>query len=197
MAIPAGQIHWPFSAQGTPEYIQFGALGALSGHEITHAFDKTGRLYNDKGRLEDWWTNATTAAFEKKSQCIIDQYAQYSVKDPKGEELHINSRFTAGEDVADAGGLAAALAAWMSRMNSDPSGDQYVNSMLPGSHYTRSVLFLKQIQRSLFIIYDSQTERNCFTLHTPAHGRPLCDRKRQLDGSSEPFIPFHGTGPGT
>lgn len=135
--MPAGIIGRPLFSEEAPEYLNFGAFGWIAGHELTHAFDKDGRQFDEAGLLFDWWSNETSKAFDERQQCIIDQYSGYTVLDPHGKKLHVNGRFTAGEDVADAGGLTAAFDAWETRFKEDERGDVYNNSPLPGTSYTR------------------------------------------------------------
>jgi hypothetical protein len=78
------------------------------GHELTHGFDDQGRQFDAKGNLRDWWTKEDGEQFEKRAQCIVDQYAQYTIVD----DIKINSKLTEGEDVADLGGLILAYLAW-------------------------------------------------------------------------------------
>ena len=71
-----------------------------------------GRHYDETGNFTDWWNNSTVEAFEDKAQCFIDQYHKFTVPNPNGEPLHVNGRLTLGENLADAGGVNAAFAAW-------------------------------------------------------------------------------------
>ena len=59
--------------------MNFGSIGMVMGHELTHGFDNMGRLYDKKGNLDNWWGNESAKNFEKKTQCLIDQYSQYKV----------------------------------------------------------------------------------------------------------------------
>lgn len=70
--------------------MRYGAFGAVAAHELTHAFDNSGAQYDEKGRLRDWWTNKTVAAFEERAQCIAKQYSQYYVLDAEGNKVHVN-----------------------------------------------------------------------------------------------------------
>ena len=88
----------------------YGNTGQTVGHELVHGFDDEGRRFDARGNLRDWWAEADAAEFEKRAQCIVDQYAAYPVLD----DLKINSRLTLGEDLADLGGLLLAWDAWKS-----------------------------------------------------------------------------------
>jgi endothelin-converting enzyme/putative endopeptidase len=82
--------------------------GTTIGHEITHGFDDEGRQYDGDGNLRDWWTKEDAEKFEKRAQCIRDQYSQYAVVD----DVRINGALTSGEDIADLGGELIAWMAW-------------------------------------------------------------------------------------
>ena len=86
----------------------YGNTGSTIGHELTHGFDDEGRQYDAKGNLKDWWTTQDAAQFVKHADCVVDQYAKYVVVD----DIHINSKLTEGEDVADLGGTILAYIAW-------------------------------------------------------------------------------------
>jgi putative endopeptidase len=106
---PAGVLQPPLYDPAMDDAPNYGNTGGTIGHELTHAFDDEGRQYDAKGNLSDWWTIADAQKFKQRAQCIVDQYAQYIVVD----DIHINSRLTLGEDVADLGGLILAHMAWM------------------------------------------------------------------------------------
>ena len=92
----------------------YGNTGGTIGHELTHGFDDEGRQYDGDGNLRDWWTKKDAEEFEKRAQCVRDQYAQYPVVD----DIKINSALTAGEDIADLGGLIIAWVAWQEQTKS-------------------------------------------------------------------------------
>jgi putative endopeptidase len=105
---PAGVLQPPLYDPKMDEAPNYGDTGGTIGHELTHAFDDEGRQYDAKGNLKDWWTKDDAKNFTSRAQCIVDQYAQYSVVD----EIKINSALTEGEDIADLGGLILAWMAW-------------------------------------------------------------------------------------
>ena len=105
---PAGILRPPFFDTSADPAAGFGAIGVVVGHEITHGFDDEGRHYDGAGNLRDWWTPEDAKAFEKRSQCLVDQYSGYSaVKDAKdpSKDVKINGKLTLGENTADNGGL--------------------------------------------------------------------------------------------
>lgn len=104
---PAGFLQPPNFVEGRDSAANFGALGMVIGHEITHGYDDMGRTFDENGAIRNWWSEKTNKEFEKRAQCIIDQYSSYNVE--KG--LNVNGRLTAGEAIGDLGGLKLALAA--------------------------------------------------------------------------------------
>lgn len=143
IVFPAGIMQAPvFYDPSVPQYLSYGAFGSVSGHELSHgtpalehvkisqltqlAFDSMGRHYDETGNFTDWWDNSTVEAFNDKVQCFIDQYHKFTVPNPNGEPLHVNGRLTLGENIADAGGVNAAFAAWK-----EAEGNTHEN-LLPG-----------------------------------------------------------------
>ncbi|TPX60631.1 hypothetical protein SpCBS45565_g07448 [Spizellomyces sp. 'palustris'] len=130
IVFPAGILQPPFYSIKDPQYLNYGAIGMVVGHELTHAFDNMGRQYDSHGRLVDWWTNATQREFSKRAGCFIEQYSQYTVLDPDGKPQPIDGTLTLGENLADNGGVTRALEAW--RMDMEAPGGAQRNPMLPG-----------------------------------------------------------------
>ncbi len=77
IVFPAGILQTPFYNAEDPMYLNYGAIGMVVGHELTHAFDDSGRKYDSKGRLHDWWTETTASQFESKAQCFIEQVRRH------------------------------------------------------------------------------------------------------------------------
>jgi endothelin-converting enzyme/putative endopeptidase len=107
---PAGVLQPPLYDPKLDDAPNYGNTGGTIGHELTHGFDDEGRQFDDKGNLRDWWTKEDSHEFEKRGQCVVDQYAQYVIVD----DIKINSKLTEGEDIADLGGLILAYVAWKS-----------------------------------------------------------------------------------
>ena len=129
IVFPAGILTAPiFDAEADPA-INYGAIGGVIGHEMTHGFDDQGRAIDATGALRDWWTPADTAAFKARAKVLGDQYAQYEPV----PGTHINPDLTMGENLADLGGLSIALDAYHASLNGKPApviggltGDQRV-----------------------------------------------------------------------
>jgi len=105
---PAGVLQPPLYDPKLDDAPNYGNTGATIGHELTHAFDDEGRQFDAHGNLRDWWTPEDAKGFEERINCQRDQYAQYIIVD----DIHINSKLTSGEDVADLGGTLLAYIAW-------------------------------------------------------------------------------------
>ena len=105
---PAGVLQPPLYDPKEDDAPNYGNTGATIGHELTHAFDDEGRQFDAKGNLRDWWTPEDAKGFEDRINCVRDQYAGYVIVD----DVHITSKLTSGEDVADIGGTLLAYIAW-------------------------------------------------------------------------------------
>jgi putative endopeptidase len=105
---PAGVLQPPLYDPKMDDAPNYGNTGGTIGHELTHGFDDHGRQFDAQGNLKDWWTKDDAKNFTDRAQCVVDQYAQYTVVD----DIKINSKLTEGEDLADLGGLILAWMAW-------------------------------------------------------------------------------------
>jgi putative endopeptidase len=106
--VPAGVLQPPLYDAKMDDAPNYGDTGGTVGHELTHGFDDEGSQFDAKGNLRNWWTKEDREKFDAKTKCVSDQYAQYIVVD----DIHINSKLTLGEDVADLGGEILAYMAW-------------------------------------------------------------------------------------
>jgi endothelin-converting enzyme/putative endopeptidase len=105
---PAGVLQPPLYDPKEDDAPNYGNTGSTIGHELTHAFDDEGRQFDGQGNLRDWWTPSDAKGFEDRINCLRDQYATYVIVD----DIHINSKLTSGEDVADLGGTLLGYEAW-------------------------------------------------------------------------------------
>ena len=101
---PVGILQPPFFDNAMDDAVNFGGIGAVIGHELTHGFDDSGRKFDALGNMTDWWTDKDGKQFEEKSACFVDQYASYTAVD----DVKLNGKLTLGENVADNGGLRIA-----------------------------------------------------------------------------------------
>ena len=107
---PAGILQGIFFNKDRPNYMNYGSIGWVIGHEITHGFDDQGRQYNYEGNLDNWWELETFIKFLNKTNCIIQQYGNYTVKELG--DLNLNGITTQGENIADNGGIKEAYRAY-------------------------------------------------------------------------------------
>ncbi|MDB5241456.1 MAG: Endothelin-converting enzyme 1 [Spirosoma sp.] len=108
VVFPAGILQFPFFDKDADDAINYGSIGMVIGHEMTHLFDDQGRQYDAGGNLRDWWTKQDAERFSAKTQAVVNQYNAYTVLD----NLHLNGRLTLGENLADLGGITLAYQAF-------------------------------------------------------------------------------------
>ena len=106
---PAGILQPPFYDFKADDALNFGGMGAVIGHELTHGFDDQGALFDPEGNLKNWWTSEDEKAFKERTQCIVDEYDQFVAVD----DVHVRGKLTLGENTADNGGLRIAHMALM------------------------------------------------------------------------------------
>ena len=113
---PAGILQPPFFYPDADDAVNYGAIGAVIGHEMSHGFDDRGRQFDAKGNMRDWWTPADAEAYKVQAQRVSDQFDGYTVND----SLHVNGKLTLGENIADLGGVAIAYAALQKALAGKP-----------------------------------------------------------------------------
>lgn len=131
IVFPAGILQAPFYDKDYPRSLNYGAMGVVMGHELTHGFDDQGREYDKMGVLRPWWNQTSVDNFKQRAQCMMDQYSKYSAS---GENL--KGKQTLGENIADNGGLKSAYHAyeqWVAKNGEEP--------LLPGLNFTHRQLF--------------------------------------------------------
>jgi putative endopeptidase len=111
IVFPAAILQYPFFVADRDDAANYGAIGAVIGHEIGHGFDDQGSKYDGDGRLTDWWTSADRKAFEKRTSSLIEQYNALAPR--QVPEHHVNGALTIGENIGDLGGLAIAWKAYL------------------------------------------------------------------------------------
>ncbi|XP_020279870.1 endothelin-converting enzyme 1-like isoform X2 [Pseudomyrmex gracilis] len=131
---PAGILQPPFYHRFFPRSLNFGGIGVVIGHEITHGFDDKGRLFDKGGNLHRWWRDEAIYSFHMRAQCLIDQYAHYTVKEVG---MKIDGVNTQGENIADNGGIKQAFRAYEKWLRSNEGEDE----TLPGMSATGKQLF--------------------------------------------------------
>jgi putative endopeptidase len=120
IVFPAGILQPPFFDKSMDDAVNFGGIGLVIGHELTHGFDDQGRKYDPEGNLHDWWTEQDGKEFEKRVSCVADEYSNFVAVD----DLKLNGRLTLGENTADNGGARIALMALEHMMADDKTGKE-------------------------------------------------------------------------
>lgn len=111
MVFPAGILQPPFYDPRVPDAVNYGAIGMVMGHELTHGFDDEGRQFDAEGDLREWWTEGVVAEFRNRASCIAKQFDGYEAVEGV-PDVHVNGELTLGENIADLGGLKLAFAAY-------------------------------------------------------------------------------------
>ena len=113
IVFPAGILQPPFFNKDADDAVNYGAIGVVIGHEMTHGFDDQGRKFDKEGNMNDWWTEADAERFKSKTDVLAKQYDNYTMLD----SLHVNGNLTMGENIADLGGLNISYNAFQMALN--------------------------------------------------------------------------------
>jgi predicted metalloendopeptidase len=108
MVFPAGILQYPFFSPLAPDWLNYGAMGLVMGHELTHGYDDAGRHFDAHGNLRNWWSKKVLAEFEVRTACVVNEYNAFEVF----PGVHVNGELTLGENIADQGGMRLAYYAW-------------------------------------------------------------------------------------
>jgi len=116
IVFPAGILQPPFFYANADDAVNYGAIGAVIGHEMTHGFDDQGRQFDAAGNLRDWWSKQSAEEYNKRRKAVVDQYSAYEPL----PRLHVNGDLTQGENIADIGGVKLAYAALQKALDKHP-----------------------------------------------------------------------------
>lgn len=128
---PAGILQPPFFDNNADDAVNFGGIGVVIGHELTHGFDDQGSKFDAQGNFSNWWTETDRQEFDKRTGCIADEYSQFSPI----EGVHLNGRLTLGENTADNGGIHIALIALRKRLAEDPKLERSIAGFTPEQRF--------------------------------------------------------------
>lgn len=120
IVFPAAILQPPFFDADAPNSVNYGAIGSVIGHEIGHGFDDQGSTCDGDGLLRDWWTAGDKAAFQARTQALVDQYEELEPRQLPG--VRVNGRLTLGENIGDLGGVGIAYQAWQLAGGNSPTG---------------------------------------------------------------------------
>lgn len=129
IVFPAGILQFPFFSFNADDAINYGAIGAVIGHEMTHGFDDMGRQYDAAGNLKDWWTKGDAAKFKARADKVVAFYNNFTVLDNQ----HVNGELTLGENLADLGGLNIAYDAF--KLSQKGKGDEKIDGFTPDQRF--------------------------------------------------------------
>ncbi len=161
IVFPAAILQPPFFNMDADDAVNYGAIGAVIGHEMTHGFDDQGREYDVNGNLANWWTEEDAKNFNKKTQVLVKQFSEFNPIDT----LHLNGEFTLGENIADLGGVTVSLTALEKALEN--SDNKEIDGLTPIQRY---FLSFAQVWRNN--IADEELRRRIQTdVHSPGKYR--------------------------
>ncbi|MDZ4666433.1 MAG: M13 family metallopeptidase [bacterium] len=129
IVFPAAIMQPPFFDANADDAVNYGSIGAVIGHELTHGFDDQGAKYGADGNLKSWWTIEDKTKFEEKTKILVNQFNGFYVSD----SLHVNGELTLGENIADLGGLTIAYEAYQMRLKKSPG--KVINGYTPEQRF--------------------------------------------------------------
>src|SRR5882724_1452809 len=132
IVFPAGILQPPFFYANADDAVNYGGIGAVIGHEMTHGFDDQGRQYDKVGNLTDWWSPQSAEEFKKRSEAIVAQYNEYEPL----PGLRVNGQLTQGENIADVGGVKLAYAALQKALDKHPEErNKKIDGLMPEQRF--------------------------------------------------------------
>ena len=140
IVFPAGILQPPFFNNDADDAINYGAIGMVIAHEVTHGFDDKGRMFDAKGNLNDWWTSEDSERYNNQARKIIEQFNNYTVLD----SLHLNGELTQGENIADLGGMVIAYNAF--KRTEQGQSDELIDGLTPDQRFFLSYTKVWQVK---------------------------------------------------
>jgi putative endopeptidase len=131
IVFPAGILQPPFFDLSMDDAVNYGGIGTVIGHEITHGYDDQGRHFDADGNLKDWWVESDEKAFVARSDKLVEQFNRYEVL----PGVHVNGRLTLGENLADLGGVSVAYEALQRVLAKDPAKRKTINGFTPEQRF--------------------------------------------------------------
>jgi putative endopeptidase len=131
MVFPAGILQPPFFNRAAPEPVNYGAIGMVVGHELSHGFDDKGRQYDGSGNLRDWWSPSVARRFESRAACLVEQFSAYEPI----PGVTLDGKLTLGENIADLAGLELAHAAMQSARKGRPDAERKLLGFTPEQQF--------------------------------------------------------------
>jgi putative endopeptidase len=175
IVFPAGILQFPFFDMHADDAINYGAIGMVIGHEMTHGFDDQGCQYDADGNMKNWWQPADAKKFKAKTAIMVDQYNSF----PMFDSLHVNGSLTLGENLADLGGLNIAFDAF--KLTKEGQSNQKIDGFTPDQRF---FFGFAQIWRQI-----SRPEMEKTALNVDPHS----PAKYRINGPLQSFEPFYTT----
>ena len=163
IVFPAGILQYPFFHPDADDAFNYGAIGAVIGHEISHGFDDSGSQYDKDGTLRNWWTPEDLARFKERAKKLQEQYDAYTVLDT----IHVNGKLTLGENIGDLGGLNAAYEAF--KMTPQGKSNKKIDGFTPDQRF---FLAWAQVWRSN-TVPETKAQLIVTDTHSPAEYRTI------------------------
>lgn len=129
IVFPAGILQFPFFSPDADDAVNYGGIGAVIGHEMSHGFDDQGSQYDGKGNLHNWWTAEDRTKFEAKTKALGEQFDGYTVLDT----IHVNGKLTMGENIGDLGGLNVAYTAF--KLTKEGQSNEKIDGFTPDQRF--------------------------------------------------------------
>jgi putative endopeptidase len=173
IVFPAGILQFPFFDNNADDAMNYGGIGMVIGHEMTHLFDDQGRQYDAEGNLKDWWQASDAQKFKDKSNVVVSQYNGFKMFG----NMHVNGELTLGENLADVGGLAIAYEAF--KLTEQGKGDTKIEGLTPDQRFFMSMAQIWRIK--------NRDETMRVRLTTDPHSPELF----RVNGPMSNFEPFY------
>ncbi len=165
IVFPAGILQPPFFDVDADDAVNYGAIGVVIGHEITHGYDDEGRKFDADGNLNEWWTDKDSREFDARAQKVVDQFSQYEPL----PGLHVNGKLTLGENIADLGGTSIAFEALQRALAKDSTKRRLIDGFTPEQRF-----FLSETQLWRTLFRDAELQRRITTdPHSPGQFRAI------------------------
>ena len=175
IVFPAGILQFPFFDNAADDAINYGGIGMVIGHEMTHLFDDQGRQYDAEGNLKDWWKPEDAKKFNEKSKVVVNQYNSFKMFG----NMHVNGELTLGENLADVGGIAIAYEAF--KLTKQGQGNEKIDGLTPDQRFFMSFAQIWRVKDR----EESMRVRLTTDPHSPEEFR--------INGPLRNFEPFYKT----
>jgi putative endopeptidase len=175
IVFPAGILQFPFFDNAADDAVNYGGIGMVIGHEMTHLFDDQGRQYDAEGNLKDWWKAEDAEKFNEKSKVVVNQYNDFTMFG----NIHVNGELTLGENLADIGGIAIAYQAF--KLTKQGQGNDKIDGLTPDQRFFMSFAQVWRIKNR----EETMRVRMTTDPHSPEEFR--------INGPLRNFEPFYRT----